>query len=527
MKWYANLKTSTKLITSFMLVAVLAGALGAYSLFNLNTARGTINNIFENNVRSIELVSQAQITYMNIRVKNREFNASSTDEKINSLRKEVGILIEEVKQLVDSYRQLATSDEEKKVLLDFDVEWNSYTSSYQALYDAALQHNQDLYNQNLASLSEKGTQLTEAFSSLVAYNLEEAEISSQQAEEQYNATRMNTFLILGAVVLLSLLVGYMNTQMINRPLRRVVEVVQKVADGDLREHAGIQTKDEIGQMAVAVDKMVENLRGIIHQIADSSSSLAASSEEISASTQEIASGNSNQAYSVQKISELFAELNRAVDSVAVSAEEASELSNRTANTAADGSKVVSAAITGMQGVNEKIVSLEQDSVKVGDIIELIDDIAEQTNLLALNAAIEAARAGDQGRGFAVVADEVRKLAERSGEATKEITTIIRAMQDNIKQSTVAVADTASRAAQTEATFNHIIEMINDSAYKVNEIAAASEEQSAQASEVLANIESIAAASEEASAASEETAATSQVLAGLADDLNTSVARFKL
>lgn len=181
----------------------------------------------------------------------------------------------------------------------------------------------------------------------------------------------------------------------------------------------------------------------------------------------------------------------------------------------------------MTRVNEQMSKLEEDSNKIGEIIEVIDDIAEQTNLLALNAAIEAARAGDQGRGFAVVADEVRKLAERSGEATKQITKIIKGMQDNTAQSVKAVEDGVVASQKTGEAFEHIMAMVNETAHKVTEIAAASEQQAAQSSEVLGSIESISAATEEAAASSEETASTAQSLAQLAEELNSSVSIFKI
>jgi methyl-accepting chemotaxis protein len=257
-----------------------------------------------------------------------------------------------------------------------------------------------------------------------------------------------------------------------------------------------------------------------------SQSVAASSEQISASTQEIASTSTSQSSEASNISELFKELSLAINSVAASAEEAAELSNDTVKTAREGGHVVQTSLEGMQAVNTKMAKLEEDSRKIGDIIEVIDDIAEQTNLLALNAAIEAARAGEQGRGFAVVADEVRKLAERSGEATKEITTIIKVMQENTRQSVQAVSDSVAQSSKTGQAFDQIVEMVNNSSQKVNEIAAACEEEAAQAAEVMSSVESISASSEESAAASEETAATCQSLAHLAEELSRSAAAFK-
>jgi methyl-accepting chemotaxis protein len=315
--------------------------------------------------------------------------------------------------------------------------------------------------------------------------------------------------------------------LISKPMERVAEHVKRISNGDLTEKLHIRNKDEVGQLAQSVNDMVDRFRELIGGILQTSHNVAAASQQISASTQEIASGSSNQAFASQTITELFKELSTAMNSVAHSAEEASGLSNDTVKTAQEGGQIVNLAIEGMTQVSQQMARLEQDSNKIGEIIEVIDDIAEQTNLLALNAAIEAARAGEQGRGFAVVADEVRKLAERSGEATKQITYIIKEMQHNTKASVESVADGMGKSIETGKAFEKIVSMVNDSAQKVTEIAAASEQQSAQAGEVMLSVQSIAATSEQAAAASEETASTSQSLAHLAEELNTSVSVFKI
>lgn len=314
---------------------------------------------------------------------------------------------------------------------------------------------------------------------------------------------------------------------ISKPISQVTKFVQRVASGDLtRTEIAIKRKDEIGDLGANFTLMVSSLHDIIDRVRSTSEQVAAAAQQLSASTEEVASGSSDQANSVQNIAHLFKEFNEAIESVAIAANEASELGNQMVQIAKEGGQVVEESLVGMQEVNRKVAQLEGDSNQIGSIIEVIDDIAEQTNLLALNAAIEAARAGEQGRGFAVVADEVRKLAERSSSATKQITEIIKNMQTNMKDSVDSVKSAVSNTSHISLSFEKLINIITESSLKTNEIAAASEEQSAQSKEVLQTIETISASTEESAAASEEMAQTTQSLAMLAEDLRQSVDQFK-
>ena len=407
--------------------------------------------------------------------------------------------------------QFATYNGERDKMLEL-AQANKSTEAYE-LYVSKVE---TLMNKTIDSLIE-----------LSDYSFKKADKINQ--ENQKNAAAANTILIgtvVAAVVLLSI-VGIAITNMITRPVKKLQELMSRGEAGDLTVQGDYSSKDEIGQLNRSFNGMLTAFKDTVSRILSAAGSVSASAQQISASTEEIASGSTSQAQSAQTMNELFKELSTAIDSVARSAEFASELSNKTMELAEEGSTVVNTSIHGMNVLNQQMSSLEEDSNKIGEIIEVIDDIAEQTNLLALNAAIEAARAGDQGRGFAVVADEVRKLAERSSEATKQITSIIKGMQANTLQSVKAVGEGVSSSQKTGEAFESIMKMVSESNHKVLEIAAASEQQAAQSSEVLYSIETISAATEESSASSEETAAAAQSLAQLAEELNSTVSVFKI
>ncbi|ETT30730.1 Cache sensor containing methyl-accepting chemotaxis sensory transducer [Paenibacillus sp. FSL R7-269] len=349
----------------------------------------------------------------------------------------------------------------------------------------------------------------------------------EATESSYNSGRTTILIFAFLAAAIAVTLALMISQGIVGPVSKLLAVMMKMADGDLREQISIKSRDEFSKLAAAANEMISNLRGLIGNTAESAQNLAASSEEISATTEQIAGGSQSQAQAAQNINHLIQDLLRGIDEVARNAEQVSELSMLTRQGAEEGSIAVRNSSLGMNNLSEKMELLEQDSQKIGEIIEVIDEIAEQTNLLALNAAIEAARAGEQGRGFAVVADEVRKLAERSSEATKQIAYIIRGMQKNTVLSVQAVNEVSALSDQTEGLIQGIASRVNETTQQITGIAAACEEQAAQTSEVLVSIGAVAAGSQQSAAAAQETAASSQMLATLADELNGAVAAFKL
>jgi methyl-accepting chemotaxis protein len=527
MNWYLNLKTSVKLISAFVIIAVLLAFVGLFGMNTTSKVSKGMSGMYQDNLLVLNDLSSVQVWYQQMRF-NIIFmntlaapeNKSKNDDNIKNFKKQI-------EEKINDFKSHSLTQQEKDLLNKFDPAWVTFNQFLDKCIQTAYDGNLDEYKKISGDFKKAADQLEGIMGELTAFNVKQAKAAYDKADALNVKSRTVTLIVVIISILLSVGFGYIISRIIARPLNRVLILVRKVATGDLRETADINTKDEIGQVASAINDMVMNLRSTVGGVLVSAESVSAAAQQISATTEQIASGSTSQAHDAQTMSDLFKELSFAINSVAVSAEQAAALSNDTLDLAQDGGEAVRGSIDGMKRINDQMTRLEEDSNKIGEIIEVIDDIAAQTNLLALNAAIEAARAGEQGRGFAVVADEVRKLAERSGEATKQITGIIKVMQENTKQSVIAVGEGVISTEKTGEAFEKIISMVNDSSHKVTEIAAASEEQSAQSSEVLGSIESISAATEEAAASSQETAATAQSLAKLAEELNDAVTIFKV
>ncbi|MFH0736563.1 MAG: methyl-accepting chemotaxis protein [bacterium] len=258
------------------------------------------------------------------------------------------------------------------------------------------------------------------------------------------------------------------------------------------------------KIAVGINQTVETLTEPIYKISETIQATASAANQISASTEEMATGSNEQSSYISEVAAAVEEMTRTIFSTTKNTTVAAEASKHSADKAKEGGKIVDEVVHGMIKISEvveqsanKIYILGENSDKIGEIIQVINDIADQTNLLALNAAIEAARAGEQGRGFAVVADEVRKLAERTTNATKEIAKMIKQIQvdtglavESMKVGTINVEN--GKILVNKA--GDVLKIIIDSSEKVTDVivqvAASSEEQSATSEQISKSIETI-------------------------------------
>ena len=301
---------------------------------------------------------------------------------------------------------------------------------------------------------------------------------------------------------------------IARPLRALTRPLDELAKGNFAVKVpGIGRKDEIGQIACAVDLMAAKVREALLQIKVSAREVTNASAEIATSTTDLSQRTEEQAASLEQTSASMEEISSIVRKNSESAQHAAQSAAQTRSIADQSGAVVAKAIDAM-------ARIEESSHKVSDIIGVIDEIARQTNLLALNAAVEAARAGEAGRGFAVVATEVRSLAQRSSQAAKDITALITNSSGQVQEGVQLVNQAGSALGEITKSINIVTQIIAD-------IAAAGAEQASGVDEINKAITQMDNVTQQNSALVEENAATAKTLEHQAQNMDDQVAYFRI
>jgi methyl-accepting chemotaxis protein len=317
-----------------------------------------------------------------------------------------------------------------------------------------------------------------------------------------------------AFLVLGLLVGAFGLiRSIQRPLGRANEAAARIADGDLSMELKSYRKDEFGDLLRSLSTMSLSLGRMVHQVRQSTDSIATTSSEIASGNNDLAARTEQTASNLQQTAASMDHLTQTVRQSAENANQASALAASASNVAQKGGEVVKQVVVTMEEINSS-------SKKISDIIGVIDGIAFQTNILALNAAVEAARAGEQGRGFAVVASEVRSLAQRSAQAAKEIKGLISTSVEKVESGARLVAEAGT-------TMDDIVQSVKRVTDIVGDITAAATEQSTGINEVNRAVVNLDQMTQQNSALVEESAAAASSMREQAGQLATAVAAFKV
>lgn len=483
--------------------------------------------------------------------------------------------VQNVEAIAAMLRETLRSDE-AEALIDTVVQRQAdYAEKARPLLSGFMTVGMDGFNQAMADLAATRDSLEEAVRELTAYQDRRIDEERDKADQVVRTMGTVTTIIGVLVIGFSITGGVLLTRSIARPVRAVAEAALRLADGDFTiQRLSAASRDEVGDMAIAFNRMVDNWRDIIGQIRETSRTLAENGErlfsvadesagatgQIAAAVNEVAQGTGvqvrqaqeardsmqqlrhaieqiaagaqEQAHRVEETSRSLEQMAQFIEQVAASAREVAEASGHGAERARAGEAAVVKVVEGMEqiqssvtGVARRMDELGEVSRQIGQIVEMISDIADQTNLLALNAAIEAARAGEHGRGFGVVAEEVRRLAERSAEATRDIEHLIGNIQTAVRDAISEMeAETAQVTRGTElagnayAALEDILEAMGDTDDMVQKISSAAAQMADTTPEMLSAMADMASVTEENTAATEEMAASSDQVMRAMDEV---------
>jgi len=387
--------------------------------------------------------------------------------------------------------------------------------------------------------------------------LDEASLLASGFENLAGSRKLDTIggYVLGLLALASIiLIGLVMVRETNRQLRetaeknernqnaimRLLDEIEDLADGDLTVTASV-TEDFTGTIADSINYSVDQLRDLVATINLTAGQVAGAVQETQATAMQLAEASEHQAQQISEASTAINEMAQSIDQVSANAAESSAVAERSVEIANKGNEVVHNTIHGMDNIREQIQDtakrikrLGESSQEIGDIVSLIDDIADQTNILALNAAIQASMAGDAGRGFAVVADEVQRLAERSSAATRQIETLVRAIQTDTSEAVISMEQTTTevvrgaRLAQDAGVALEEIEGVSKTlAALIQSISNAAQQQTSSAGQISLTMNVIQQITSQTSSGSTATAESIGNLAKMASQLRRSVSGFTL